>query len=83
MERWATSSEGMEEAGRNEVDAEGRRGGGLDGWMVGRRGGGLLEGVWVGIASPLEVGMAPPQQVGKASRDGVRKAPPLEVGGGG
>ena len=37
----------------------------------------------MGIVSPLEVGMAPPQQVGKASRDGVRKAPPLEVGGGG
>ena len=29
----------------------------------------------MGIVSPLEVG--------KASRDGVRKAPPLEVGGGG
>ena len=50
----------MEEAGRKVMDEEGRKGGVLGGWKVGRRGGGfVLEGVWVGIASPLEVGMAP------------------------
>ena len=58
----ASSSEGMEEAGwKVVVDEEGRRGWERDGWKVGRRGeGGLLEEVWVGIVSPLEVWMAPP-----------------------
>ena len=80
----ATLSEGMEVAGWKEVGEEGRRDGEWDGWKVERRGGvHVMEGDWVGIVSPLEVGMAPPRQVGKASRDGVRKAPPLEVGGGG